>query len=541
MNPLQKNRPLAFYFLLIFFLAFLVRVNGIDRFPPGLWFDEGLNGVDAWNSLHGGGLKLVYPDVFPREPMLVWLLSIVLFVFGPQVLVMRLLMVLIGSLSCVFFLAALLGLRRGKSLAFALCAAFALATLHWHAWFSRLVFRTNLVPLFACLALAAMAWAARRNYSGRSFMGRWLLAGLVIGAGFYTYLAWYFFLPVILVWLWALHDNEDNPFNWPLLGFKFLHIAIGALIIAFPLGLHYAMHPEHLAGRPQAVSPFQDGWWAGLLLILENLRDVLLMFSIRGDHVALHNVAEIVGPDSPRFGKTGTPVLDPAWSLFFYVGLAAAIVRVFRKKREWRQCIAWLVWLLCMSLPSVFSQTDSANTLRNLGVTPAVAWMVAYGFQQLRAFARRFQQPWRRVVNILLLALLIWGAGFQVYKLLVRHPAVPGIADRFNAINVHLAELTEADPEGAPLFVADMFRNKTFEFMTIGRDDIRTYDFDAVRQAQESPPRDHRVLCTIYDDHFRRLKSLFPDAYVEEDKLYMGDRPFAWVLRIPASSLQKAE
>jgi len=69
-------RRKASLFCLVFPVALIARGAWLREFPPGQWFDEGLNGIDAWATLHGGGPRLMYPDVFPREPLLVWILSV---------------------------------------------------------------------------------------------------------------------------------------------------------------------------------------------------------------------------------------------------------------------------------------------------------------------------------------------------------------------------------------------------------------------------------------------------------------------------------
>jgi hypothetical protein len=47
-------------------LAAGLRLAHLDTVPPGLWFDEALNGQDAYAAWMKGDFKLVYPDEFPR-------------------------------------------------------------------------------------------------------------------------------------------------------------------------------------------------------------------------------------------------------------------------------------------------------------------------------------------------------------------------------------------------------------------------------------------------------------------------------------------
>lgn len=544
----MRLRPID-AFLTIFFLAAVVRLAGIEKFPPGLWSDEGLNGVDAWHTLYpsgpGQGLRLVYPDVFPREPLLVWILSLALWLGGPRVIVMRLAVALIGSLTCaVFFLAARRAHQAGDdagqnksarahSLALPLAAAFVLATLHWHAHFSRLVFRTNLVPLMACAAVWAV-WRASRVSAPRR-AGAWILAGMAGGLGFYTYLAWYFFVPVLAVWLWAAgafrrpaQARDAAPPRFGAMA-PAVYYLFGAAIVALPLIVYYLMFPEHLTGRPAEVSPLRDGLGKALWLVARNLRDVVFMFFVRGDHVPKHNVP-------------WTPALGPAWAALFAFGVVRAARHALGRRDDSRLAAAWLAWLVCMSMPSVLSQTDSANTLRNLGAAPAAAWLVAFGWQGLRqAASRRLGGARGRWVGVALTLVLVWGAAWQVHKLWVRHPAVPGIERNFNMLHVQLVALCARASDGAPVFVpTDFYDHKTFEFLTIGRDDIRPLDVVALLTRSE-PPRDHRLLCTMLSANARKILERFPHAHYEGPTLSMGSRPFAALLRIPADVLTTPE
>ena len=79
--------------------ALVLRIVALDTIPPGLWFDEALNGRDAWRAAAHGEWHLLYPDVFPREPMFVTLLALALKVGGRTVESLRIAPVLIGTLA----------------------------------------------------------------------------------------------------------------------------------------------------------------------------------------------------------------------------------------------------------------------------------------------------------------------------------------------------------------------------------------------------------------------------------------------------------
>ncbi|HBF33435.1 TPA: hypothetical protein DDW35_02605 [Candidatus Sumerlaeota bacterium] len=538
------------YCLLVFILALLVRVGGLSNsdiahFPPAgmVWFDEGLKGVDAWNTLHGGGFKLVYPDVFPREPLLVWVLAVVMKLFGPKIVLLRLTTAIISSFACVAFFLMVREVEGKRGKGFALAAAFILCTMHWHAWFGRLLFRTNFVPLISSLVVLCMALAARRT--GRFQRLAWAGAGLVWGMGYYTYLSWHFFFPAAIFWLWALTTSRAVQPDCvaPLRLRKCaLYVVFGVVLMALPMMLHYATASQDLTGRPTAISPFKDGVGPGIKLMLDNLRDVVLMFGIRGDHVPLHNVSPFVDKGQPGFGKTGMPVFEPVFALFFFAGIVRALrdARRGADRATRRISAAWLVWLGCMSLPSVVTQTDSANTLRNLGATPAVAYFVALGWWWACEATHHVKEQWRKHVSVLLMLLLLWGAAFQIFKLWVLHPRVQGIERAFTAISAELTWVCKRDAKSSPIYVPDMFFNKSFEFLNIDRPDVHRFDpVEAISQGKEN--LDHRILCTQLEMNYPALQKLFPNGQIEQEKLFMGKQPFAWMFRIPAKDLLPRE
>ncbi len=510
-------------------IALLVRLVGINSFPPGLWMDEGLNGYDAYYTLHDGprgeatGFQLVYPDIFPREPLLVWILSIAIYFGGPKVIVMRLVMVLFGALACAVTYRAVRFIEGSRGLA--LTAAIVLSTMHWHSHFSRLVFRTNLVPLIAISLTCRICWvAAAERKAGKKGWWRWLLVGMLAGVGFYTYLSWYFFIPVVCIWFWALRSDAPDENTKPAKSFKhsLLPFLAGALLIFSPLLIHYATSPGDLTARPQAVSPLNDGRFDAVKIMARNTLDVCLMFAVRGDHVQMHNVAERVNEDDPDFGKTGTPVFDPVWAAFFYLGVVLTLLAALRSKgRPRRIALAWMAWLFFMSLPSIVSQTDSANTLRNLGVTPAVAFFVARGwwwlFQKLKNWASRpgaeiKQYSWsmdkRKILVWCIVALFIWGALFQVYKAWERHPRLKGIDNAFNKNIVDIAGVCEYQSNSICFVPNSIYEHYTFAFLTLGREDLRPLELEAALTRNETYMV-HRVLC-LSPFHRYAYTALFP-------------------------------
>ena len=145
--------------LAITLAAFLLRTWDLDRLPPGLFFDETFNAVDAQQVLAG-----VTPFFFTgnngREPLFIYLQAAALSGLGSSAYILRLVAAAAGVLTIP--VTALLawrllnwsggGLQLAGQRQSALLAAASLSVLYWHVSLSRLGFRVILLPLLSTLA-----------------------------------------------------------------------------------------------------------------------------------------------------------------------------------------------------------------------------------------------------------------------------------------------------------------------------------------------------------------------------------------------------
>ncbi len=142
---------------------------GPGHVPPGLWSDEALNAQDAWAVWQPGGhFRIVYAELFPREPLYETLLALTVRLAGPSVVALRTLSVAIGMLT-VLLLYLVLRAEAGERIAF--YAAAVLATMRWHVIFSRLIFRTLVCRLDGGLVWRALAWRRRPTLPAPSVFG----------------------------------------------------------------------------------------------------------------------------------------------------------------------------------------------------------------------------------------------------------------------------------------------------------------------------------------------------------------------------------
>jgi hypothetical protein len=468
-----RTRPL-FALGLILAVGLALRAFDLGGIPPGLWSDEALNGIDAWGVWNGGGFQLVYPDVFPREPILVSLLALAVKIGGPQIIVLRAVPVLIGTLT---ILALYLMLRREAGEDTALIAAGMLATMRWHALMSRLVFRTIVLPLWIVLLVWAVLAYRRRPSTPRA-----ILVGVFIGGGFYTYLAWYFMLPFVAgLVLWTntspnpkseirnpkriqhSHDPGTDVGPIPQSAIRIPHFFVvfgAALSVMAPLAVTYVRQPDLLLSRPGAVSVFsaEGGGWGE---IAQNAGEALLMFHGRGDHVEQQNIPHATA-------------LNRIQRVAFLLGLVFCGISIWRRSDHALPVIL-SAWLACGLLPTIFTYTDSPNFLRTLVAAPAVAAIAGLGLANI---GRRLAKRAGSAVAIATIALILFGSAVWTGLQLREWGALPGVRAKYQADVIEMGAIARrlGDDRTGVLIPAMFQESLPLRFQLIGARNVRFFD-----------------------------------------------------------------
>lgn len=368
---------------------------GIARAAPGFWYDEAIYALDGLRVLREPGWPVFF-DTYGhmREPLFIYMLAGTFGVFGPSVEAARLTATGVGALT----LLAMFGMARElyRSNGWALVATAILGALAWHARFSGLCFRTITAPLFAALAFWALLRAARLARPRDA-----VLAGAILGAGAYTYLSWRLVPVMLIAWgawaMWRMRREALAP--WLRLA---AWGAGAALLVAAPLLVHFARHPDHFRGRTDEVTLSGHGRPAWQVVATQ-ARDVALMPLLRGDHVGKHNLPGRMEFVQTRLWPTtdhdsmrgflalpdphghGLPLFDPLTGVLFYVGLGVVAVRA------WRWSLAhggMLAWLLVGSLASVLSY-GAPNMLRLTLVIPVTVLVLVEGVRIIEPHLRR--------------------------------------------------------------------------------------------------------------------------------------------------------
>jgi 4-amino-4-deoxy-L-arabinose transferase-like glycosyltransferase len=144
LSPLHKIAP-----LLIVLIAFFLRVWQLDGVPPGWRDDELINSLVISQKVLDGNWAVYYADASGHEALYHALNAGMLGLFGANVMGIRFLSVLLGTLAVP--LTYVLGQRLFNRTT-GLVAAAALSVSFWSLMYSRIGLRHVLAPLLALLA-----------------------------------------------------------------------------------------------------------------------------------------------------------------------------------------------------------------------------------------------------------------------------------------------------------------------------------------------------------------------------------------------------
>ena len=377
--------------LILFALALAVvtlRFHRLDELPPGIYFDEGVNGLDALQVLQGKH-AIYFPENFGREPLGIYLMALAISILGRTELAIRLPTALAsgGTVLAVFWLGRVLFARDGESeratpwrgLLVGGVGAGLLSVSLAQTIIGRTSFRANFLPLLLTLCLGLM-WEGWRRRSWQ----RVALAGACAGLLPYTYIAARFtpflFLFLGLSFLMPMGDSEpkggngENSFLSHRLSFLNSRLRaelplassfVGVVgILAAPILVYFVLHPNYFFLRSSHLSVFQHGSpvTGSLWTLVVNVWEHLLAFGIRGDLSWRHNY-----PDQP--------MLNIWQSFFFWLGGGTAVWR-------WQQPTFRLLilWLALMMLPAMLSSDGNVpHFLRMFGATPAIYLLTGVG------------------------------------------------------------------------------------------------------------------------------------------------------------------
>ena len=394
----------------------LLRLQRLDEVPAGLNRDEGIDGALALRVLKGEH-AVFFPVDQGREPSAIYALALSTSLLGRNLLAMRLPTAL-GSAAMViglFWMGRLLFGRDAGGQATpwrGLLIGGAGAGLMAVSMSQTIIGRTSYnkithMPLLLILCISLLWWGWNSTGSrlpadgldadGKQSWWRVALAGVFAGLLPYTYLParftpflfLLFGISFLLPW-GGLSDRRKTGGEQSRLSRRallasrlrlalprvFLFAGIAGLVAA-PILIHFALHPEHFLMRSRAVWLLREDEASLIAAFLGNAWEHLLAFGWRGDPNWRHNFA-------------GQSMLNPVEAFFFWLGVGLALWRWQRPAYR-----LLLLWLGVLVLPAMLSRDENVpHFLRMMGATPAVYLLAGAGLWEASQFI------WKRATEI---------------------------------------------------------------------------------------------------------------------------------------------
>lgn len=391
----------------ILLIASFFRLYQIDKFPPGLYPDEAMNGSNALVANEAGDYKIFYPENTGREGLFINAQALSIKYFGIHPWALR-------SVSAFFGILTILGLyllaRELFDWRVATVSSFLMAISFWHVNFSRIGFRAIMLPLIL-VYLFYFLWRGLRHSNWYYFF----LAGIFGGLGFYTYTS-YRIAPLIMIiifinyWMFIKKDYHFQKFehtrNRFLGGFSLFMIT--TFFVALPIGVYFLKNPENFMQRNTQSVFVQD---QPILQLGNSVARTLSMFSFSGDY-------------NPRHNLDGQPMLGWPVGVLFMIGFIKELMHWVRRKHGHLSPVHTLLfaWFFVFLLPG-FLSTEAPHALRAIGVIPVVMIFAAKGFMWLFNSLEEWEiinQPWKKhgqfLVPILAALALMTALGFYEYN-----------------------------------------------------------------------------------------------------------------------------
>jgi 4-amino-4-deoxy-L-arabinose transferase-like glycosyltransferase len=434
----------------ILIIATFLRFYHFTTVPPGLYPDEAIDGNNAAEVVATEHSQVFYVEDNGREGLYVNIIAIELAVaqhFGHlahEPWVIRLPAAIAGVLT-------VLGLYLLASELFgaevALLAAFLLATSVWHIIFSRIGFRAILAPLLLTwtvwLMIKMYKASAEKNSSRRAAYWYAVIAGIVFGLGFYTYIA-YRVAPLLLL-LFIPFFKKYSDF-WK----RSAAFVVVAFIVAAPIGWYFIKHPSDFFGRTSEISVSSAG--NPVIATLVNVVKTAAMFNFSGDQNWRQNIS-------------GAPELFWPVGIIFLLGIGWAIYWLIKNRQERKSGVEvfstapdnrfalWLIflWFALAFLPVVLSNEGIPHALRSILMIPPAMMLAALGGIWIyRAMEKYWGATAARTIGVLFLIACAVFAYVDYFIIWAENPNVPGA---FNADYVIIGREINALPDTTPKYV----------------------------------------------------------------------------------------
>jgi len=372
-------------FLLLVVCA--LRVGGLENIPPGLTHDEASNGHDSAAILRGIH-RIYFPVGYGHEPLYNYSVAVTTLFLGQGIFTLR--MTSVGWSLCTWVLTVALA-RRWWGRRAALLTGAALTVGFWPLMMARLGLRAPTLPPLLVASALAYDHALASTKQSRDWLC-YLLSGLSLGAGFYTYMASRGMPLLYLIFLIALAITDRHKLRQIWTGT--LAVVGIAGLVGLPLFLYLNAHPDLEQRIQQLGSALTAAQSGNFRPLWQNITDSLPMLVWKADPRWLYHISE-------------RPALEAFLAFAFLTGGLTAL-----SKLKDRRHIFILLWLGGGLAPALLT-TVEYNTLHAIAALPAVFLLVGLGLDTLwqkiacfqKKYKTRFAGPYLKTGLAILLSL----------------------------------------------------------------------------------------------------------------------------------------
>jgi 4-amino-4-deoxy-L-arabinose transferase-like glycosyltransferase len=485
-KPLRIEVEAALVVCILLVGAFF-RVYQITSLPHGCHFDEAVIGLASARIMEGGYRPVYVTGASENAALLFYLNALSFKLFGVNIVALRLVSVLGGTLT---LLALYLLVRLLFDYRVALLSTFFLAVSRWHVTFSRYGWINIQTPLFTVLTFYFLI----RGLRSRKRLD-FILSGVALGICFNSYAPGRLVPLMVLGFLLfkALTRKGFVRDNYREIALLLLAV----LVVCLPLIFFIVQNPGVFMRRVRAVSIWNDIQRVQSLSPLwHNISKHALMFHYRGAWKVEYNLPY-------------EPMLDFFSGIFFLFGLGYSLYR-WRKPEHF----LLLLWFAISMLAGILSSSHEApQALRVITAIPVVYVFAGLFLERAWTELQRDVSRERRrglLLGLAVLLAIIANANYQVY--FVRWAeAEPVWGGNFGRVT-QVGQFIDYLGDGHHVYLSDPFYGAlSVEFTAYNAPEYERFDRIADLPARETGDRDVAyVLDVPYEQMVPLLRRYYP-------------------------------
>lgn len=370
------------YLAIIISLAFILRVNELDKIPLGIYVDEAMFGYQAYcisetgRDQDGNFLPVFFKTFFGvmSNGFFYYFAALIIKILGPSTFALRFSSVLLGIAS-IFFTYKLTKLYFTKEIA--ILSAFLLSVSPWHIQISRIAMEQ---ASFVCMFVIGFYFFSLGLKKNEKYL---LLASLAISLTLYTYVIARLFVPLFYVFFVLINFKDIK-----LLARSKYFISSIIIILIMLTPFYFYSKKYDLFNRADLISIFNE--YSSLAPEREKLEKegkykiakspLLLSSSIFINNYFKHMSTKFFlesGDGNLRHNVGGRGQI--LWFTFWMS--VVGIFFIFLERRK--DLYIFPLWFLLFPVPAALTYESLPHALRSVSALPVVDILASFGFLTL--------------------------------------------------------------------------------------------------------------------------------------------------------------